>query len=75
MAMLCLSWRFACSCRKRATPRWGAWVDRVRTVSLGYRAPQCLTEDHACRHKNRRVHFRAAQAMPDTRRETVSRTG
>jgi outer membrane protein OmpA-like peptidoglycan-associated protein len=37
--------------------------DRVRAVSFGDRAPQCLTPDEACRQKNRRVHFRAAQPM------------
>ncbi len=36
--------------------------DRLRTVSLGYRAPQCLTQDNPCRQTNRRVHFGAALA-------------
>jgi outer membrane protein OmpA-like peptidoglycan-associated protein len=39
--------------------------DRVRAVSLGDTAPQCLTPDEVCRQKNRRVHFSAKQAMPD----------
>jgi outer membrane protein OmpA-like peptidoglycan-associated protein len=37
--------------------------DRVRAVSIGDRAPQCVTSDEVCRQKNRRVHFRAAQPM------------
>ena len=41
--------------------------DRVRAVSFGDRAPQCLTPDDVCRQKNRRVHFRATQTMPGAR--------
>ena len=41
--------------------------DRVRAVSFGDRAPQCLTRDDVCRQKNRRVHFRATQTMPGAR--------
>src|ERR1035438_8460554 len=41
--------------------------ERLRAVSFGDRAPQCLGPDEVCRQKNRRVHFRAAQAMPDAR--------
>jgi len=37
--------------------------DRVRAVSIGDRARQCVTPDEVCRQKNRRVHFRAAQPM------------
>lgn len=43
--------------------------DRLRAVSFGDRAPQCLTSDEACRQKNRRVHFRAAQPISDTPRK------
>jgi outer membrane protein OmpA-like peptidoglycan-associated protein len=43
--------------------------DRVRAVSFGDRAPQCLTPDEVCRQKNRRVHFRAAQPMSGAPRE------
>ncbi len=41
--------------------------DRVLAASFGDRAPQCLTTDEVCHQKNQRVHFRAAQAMPDAR--------
>jgi outer membrane protein OmpA-like peptidoglycan-associated protein len=42
--------------------------DRVRAVSFGDCAPQCLTpDDEVCRQKNRRVHFRATQTRPDAR--------
>ena len=39
--------------------------DRLRTASFGYRAPQCRTQDELCRQKNRRVHFRAAEVIPN----------
>jgi outer membrane protein OmpA-like peptidoglycan-associated protein len=41
--------------------------DRVRAVSFGDRPQHCLTPDDLCRQKNRRVHFRATQAMQDDR--------
>lgn len=41
--------------------------DRLRVASFGYRVPQCVTEDGPCRQKNRRVHFRAAETVPETR--------
>ena len=41
--------------------------DRPRTVGFAYRAPQCPSLDDLCRHTNRRVHFRAARAVADTR--------
>ena len=41
--------------------------DRLRTASFCYRAPQCPALDNQCRGKNRRVHFRVALALPDTR--------
>ena len=40
--------------------------DRVRTVSLGDSALQCLEPDEGCRQKNRRVHFRTEQALSGT---------
>jgi outer membrane protein OmpA-like peptidoglycan-associated protein len=43
--------------------------DRLRTASFGYRAPQCRTQDDACRQKNRCVHFRAALTMGAARGE------
>ena len=35
--------------------------DRLRAVSFSHREPLCVTPDDECRHKNRRVHFRAEQ--------------
>ncbi|MCZ2080428.1 MAG: OmpA family protein [Bryobacterales bacterium] len=43
--------------------------DRLRTVSFAYRESSCPPEDGPCRQKNRRVHFRAALAMPEVRVE------
>jgi outer membrane protein OmpA-like peptidoglycan-associated protein len=40
---------------------------QLRTVSVANRAPRCTTQDELCRQKNRRVHFRAAQAVPGRR--------
>ena len=52
---------------RRVLLRLGFPEDRVRAVSFGDYAPQCLTSDEACRQKNRRVHFRAAEAISDVR--------
>ena len=40
--------------------------EHLRTAAFGYRAPQCITQDAACRQKNRRVHFRAARLWSDS---------
>jgi peptidoglycan-associated lipoprotein len=39
--------------------------DRLRTASFSHRMPLCVTPDDRCRQKNRRVHFRAAQPLPE----------
>jgi len=39
--------------------------ERLRTASVGYRNPQCITPGDLCRQTNRRVHFRAAQEWSD----------
>ena len=51
---------------RRALLRLDVPDDHPRTLSLGCRAPQCVTRDEPCRQKNRRVHFRAARALPDS---------
>jgi len=39
----------------------------LRTVSIGDTRPLCLTDDEACRQKNRRVHLRAAKVPGEER--------
>jgi outer membrane protein OmpA-like peptidoglycan-associated protein len=39
--------------------------EHLRTASVGFRSPQCITPDDVCQQKNRRVHFRAAQEWSD----------
>ena len=39
--------------------------EHLRTATVGYRSPQCITPEDVCQQKNRRVHFRAAQEWSD----------
>jgi outer membrane protein OmpA-like peptidoglycan-associated protein len=41
--------------------------DCLRVASFSYRAPQCTGQDDRCKQGTRRVHFRAAVAIPFSR--------
>jgi outer membrane protein OmpA-like peptidoglycan-associated protein len=46
---------------QRVLVNLGFPANHLRSVSLGEKRPQCLTQDEACRQKNRCVRLRAAQ--------------